>query len=219
MRMKKIGVLLSGCGVRDGSEIHEATCTILALVQQGAEPVFIAPDGSLNEVNHLTGEATGKQRNILVESARIARGSVTAVSEVSADQLDGIIIPGGFGAALNLSNFAVAGAAGIPDPSVASLIQSIHAQNKPVGAICIAPATLALILGPTAHPTVTIGTDSATAAEITKTGAVHQDCSATDCVVDTDHKIVTTPAYMLATDIAQVFTGISKAVSELLKMC
>ncbi len=217
--MKKIAVILAGCGVRDGSEIHEAVCTVLAITQQGAEPVFFAPQGLLQEVNHLTGETTGQQRDILVESARIARGVIQPVEKADIEQLDGIIIPGGFGAALNLSDFALKGAAGTPEPTVTALVRQAYKAGKPVGAICIAPATLALILGPDVHPTVTIGTDAGTAAEIEKTGAKHSSCSADDCIVDEINKIVTTPAYMLASNIAEVYAGVAKCVSALLRLC
>ena len=216
--MKKIGVVLSGCGVRDGSEIHEAVLTLLAIDQAGAEAVCMAPDSELAEVNHCTMESTGARRKVLVESARIARGTITDIKQVTAGDLDALIFPGGFGAALNLCDFAQKGAEASVNSEVARLVREVHAAQKPIGAICIAPTLLALVLGKTAGPTLTIGNDAATAAEIEKTGARHQNCGVTEFVVDTKNRIVTTPAYMLGTRISEVAVGITKCVNEVIKL-
>jgi enhancing lycopene biosynthesis protein 2 len=216
--MKKIGVVLSGCGVRDGSEIHEAVCAILAIDQAGAEAVCMAPDSELNEVNHCTMEPTGAQRKVLVEAARIARGNIKDIADVKATDIDALIFPGGFGAALNLCDFAQKGAAASVNPDVARLAREVHAAKKPIGAICIAPTLIATILGKDFGPTLTIGTDPGTAAEIEKTGAKHQDCPATGFVVDHVNKIVTTPAYMLAGRISEVYEGISKCVKAVVEL-
>ncbi len=216
--MKKIGVVLSGCGVRDGSEIHEAVCALLAIDQAGAEAVCMAPDIQLNEVNHCTMEPTGAQRNVLVEAARIARGNIKNIAEVKATDIDALVFPGGFGAALNLCDFALKGAAASVNPDVARLAREVHAAKKPIGAICIAPALIAAILGKDAGPTLTIGTDPGTAAEIEKTGARHQDCPATGFVVDQANKIVSTPAYMLAGRISEVYEGIGTCVKAVVEM-
>lgn len=216
--MKKIGVVLSGCGVRDGSEIHEAVLTLLAIDQAGAEAVCMAPESELAEVNHLTMEATGAKRNVLVESARIARGNIRNIKEVQVDELDALIFPGGFGAALNLCDFGQKGSAASVNPDVAALVQAVHAAKKPIGAICIAPALIAAILGKTAAPTVTIGTDAGTAAEIDKTGAKHQNCQVREFVVDRENRIVTTPAYMLGQTISEVAEGIGKCVKAVIEM-
>lgn len=215
---KKIGVVLSGCGVRDGSEIHEAVLTLLAIDQAGAEAVCMAPDMALSEVNHCTMQPTGATRNVLVESARIARGAIKDIAQVTAAELDGLIFPGGFGAALNLCDFGQKGAAASVNPEVARLVREVHAAKKPIGAICIAPALIATILGKQAGPTVTIGNDSGTAAEIEKTGSRHQNCGVTEFVVDSVNKIVTTPAYMLGTRISEVAEGITKCVTEVIKL-
>lgn len=212
--MKKIGVVLSGCGVRDGSEIHEAVLALLAIDQCGAEAVCMAPDIEFPETNHLTMQETGAKRNVLVESARIARGNIRDIKEVKASDLDAIILPGGFGAAKNLCDFAMKGAAASVNPEVARLLREMAAAKKPIGAICIAPVVIAAVLGKELAPTVTIGNDAATAAEIGKTGAVHQECPVTSVVVDCEKMVVTTPAYMLANRISQVHEGIGKCVQD-----
>jgi len=216
--MKKIGLVLSGCGVRDGSEIHEAVCALLAIDQAGAEAVCIAPDIELSEINHCTMEPTGAKRKVLVEAARIARGNIKNIADIKAADVDALVFPGGFGAALNLCDFAQKGAAATINPEVARLVKEVHAARKPIGAICIAPALIATILGKDLHPTLTIGTDPGTAAEIEKTGAKHQDCPATGFVVDKENRIVTTPAYMLAGTISEVYEGIGKCVKAVIEM-
>ena len=216
--MKKIGVVLSGCGVRDGSEIHEAVCALLAIDQAGAEAVCMAPDSELNEINHCTMEPTGSQRKVLVESARIARGNIKDIAGITAADLDAVVFPGGFGAALNLCDFAQKGAAATVIPQVSRLVKEMHAAQKPIGAICIAPALIAAILGKEVGPTLTIGTDPGTAAEVEKTGAKHQDCSPVDCVIDQANKVVSTPAYMLAGRISEIYEGISKCIKAVVAM-
>lgn len=215
---KKIGVVLSGCGVRDGSEIHEAVLTLLAIDRNGAEAVCMAPDMEAVEVNHLTMEETGAQRNVLVESARIARGNIKNIKNVCAGDLDAVIFPGGFGAAKNLCTFAERGAAATIQPEVARLIREMATAGKPIGAICIAPALIAAVLGKEYAPTVTIGNDAGTAAAIEQTGSTHRDCPATEAIVDTRNKIVTTPAYMLANRIGETADGIERAVKALLDL-
>lgn len=146
--MKRVGIVLSGCGVYDGAEIHEAVLTLLAVDRAGAQAVCFAPDKpQFHVVNHLTGEVTGENRNILVESARITRGNIQPLSQADASQLDALIVPGGFGAAKNLSDFATEGAACQVDESLALLTQEIYKQNKPIGFICIATALLPKLLG------------------------------------------------------------------------
>ncbi|HSH09810.1 MAG TPA: isoprenoid biosynthesis glyoxalase ElbB, partial [Oceanipulchritudo sp.] len=169
--MKKVGVLLSGCGVFDGSEIHEAVLTLLALERAGVQAVCMAPDKEqLHVINHLTGKETGESRNVLVESARIARGNIENLAAVSAADLDALVLPGGFGAAKNLSRFAVDGPAGEVDPEVRRLVEEMNAARKPIGLICISPAIGAQILGRNGVE-VTIGNDSKTAAAIESCGA------------------------------------------------
>lgn len=216
--MKKIGVVLSGCGVFDGSEIHEAVLTLLAIDRQGCEAVCMAPAVDFPVTNHLTSQETAEKRDVLEESARIARGKIRDIKGVTAAELDAIMFPGGFGAAKNLCDFAVKGAAAAVNPEVARLLKEMAVAKKPIGAVCIAPALIAAVLGREYSPTVTIGTDSGTAAEIDKTGAKHQACPVTGIVVDSKNKLVTSPAYMLATRISEVAEGVDNCVREVVKL-
>lgn len=213
--MKKIGVVLSGCGVYDGSEIHEAVLTLLALSRQGAEAICFAPDKSQADViNHLTGEPMAETRNVLIEAARIARGAVQSLAQADASTLDALIVPGGFGAAKNLSTFASEGAECHVDPDLKRLAQAMHSAGKPLGFICIAPAMLPRIFDFPLR--LTIGTDIDTAEIVEDMGGEHVPCPVDDIVVDEDNKIVTTPAYMLAQSIAEAATGIDKLVDRVL---
>lgn len=214
----RVGVILSGCGFQDGAEIHESVLTLLALDRAGAEVHCFAPDmAQAQVVNHLTGETTGETRNVLVESARIARGEIRDVSEADAGALDAIILPGGFGAALNLSTFATEGADATVHGDVARLVGEMYERRKPIGAICIAPGLIARALGSKA-PTLTIGTDEGTAAVIEACGAKHQACPVESHVVDEAHKIVSTPAYMLGPGIKDVAAGIERCVADVLRL-
>lgn len=216
--MAKIGVLLSGCGVNDGSEIHEAVITMLTLDKAGAETVCMAPDvDQFDVVNHLTGEATGEKRNVLVESARIARGNIKDIKKVRAADIDGLIIPGGFGAAKNLSDFAVKGKDAVVNEDVKRLLNDMVSAEKPIGAICIAPATLTKALEEK-NPEVTIGNDIGTAGAIEAMGGRHKECSVDMIHVDSNNKLVTTPAYMLGPCIKDVAVGIEKLVNKVLEL-
>ncbi|HEX7579964.1 MAG TPA: isoprenoid biosynthesis glyoxalase ElbB [Thermoanaerobaculia bacterium] len=219
MARSKIGVILAGCGVYDGSEIHESVLTLLALDRADVEIVCLAPDvPQMHVVNHLTGKpAPGETRNVLVEAARIARGAVRDVAKADASEFDALVIPGGFGAAKNLSTFAVVGEACTVDPGVANLVRAVHAAGKPVGAMCIAPVILAKLLGQE-KPSLTIGTDAGTAGKMNAMGAHHVSCPVESIVVDGKGKLVTTPAYMLAGRISEAADGIEKLVAEVLRM-
>ena len=216
---KKIGVVLSGCGVYDGAEIHESVVTLLAIDRLGAEAVICAPDvPQLHVVNHLTGEVEeGAERNVLVESARIARGAIRDVAEVTADELDALILPGGFGAAKNLCDFAVKGADCDVDPGVAALVRAVHEQGKPVAAVCIAPALIAKVLGDEG-PELTIGNDADTAGALEAMGAAHVACPVREFVLDRERKLISSPAYMLAESISEAAEGIEKTVAILIDM-
>ena len=215
---KKIGVVLAGCGVRDGSEIHEAVFTLLAIDRNNAEAVCMAPDMEAAETNHLTMAETGAKRNVLVESARIARGNIRDIRDVKAAELDAVIFPGGFGAAKNLCDFAVKGAAADIQPDVARLIREMVAAKKPICAICIAPALIAAAIGKEYAPELTIGNDPGTAAAIDKTGSRHRDCPVSEYIIDSKNKIVSTPAYMLAERISEAAEGIEKAVKATIEL-
>lgn len=214
--MKKIAVVLAGCGFKDGSEITEAISTLIALSQAGVEYRVFSPSVEFTSTNHLTGNNEGL-RNSLAESARIARGDVADIAELNADDFDGLVFPGGFGAALHLCNWAQKGAQCEVNKHVESVIKSFHKQSKPIGAICIAPALIARVLGPE-NVTVTIGNDSATASEIEKTGAHHVECAVNDYVTDRETKVITTPAYMYDAKPHEVFAGISGLIRELVEM-
>ena len=219
--MPKVGVILSGSGVFDGSEIHEAVITLLTIERREADYVCMAPDiNQMHTIDHLTGnESEDEQRNVLVESARIARGDIKDIKDVSVDEIDALIIPGGFGAAKNLCDFAVKGADCEVNPYVKELVLSMNKAGKPIGAMCIAPTLLAKVFeGSDVKLTLTIGTDKQTAEAIEKMGAIHNDCSVDDIVVDYDNRIVTTPAYMLAKGISEAGTGIERLVEEVLAM-
>ncbi len=211
---KKIGVLLSGCGVQDGSEIHEATLTMLALDKLGAEIVPIAVSKQAEVVDHAKGQPVPEKRNVLTESARISRGRISDAARVRARELDGLIMPGGMGAARNLSNFGLRGSGCTVDPSVGKLIAGLTDDKKPIGAMCIAPAVLAAALRDIdiSGVKMTIGNDAGTAGKIEAMGQIHVECSVDDCVVDEEHKIVTTPAYMLGESIKDIQPGIEKLV-------
>ncbi|QYM97553.1 isoprenoid biosynthesis glyoxalase ElbB [Dickeya ananatis] len=215
--MKKVGVVLCGCGVYDGSEIHEVVLTLLAIDRAGAEAVCFAPDKEqLHVVNHLNGEVTGEKRNVLAESARIARGKIQPLSSADPLQLDALIVPGGFGAAKNLSDFATRGADCEIDKELKILTREIHKKNKPIGFICIAPAMLPKLLDTSVR--LTIGNDMGTAQAIEAMGGVHVECPVDDIVVDVAHKVVTTPAYMLANSISEAASGIEKLVARVLEL-
>jgi enhancing lycopene biosynthesis protein 2 len=215
---KKVGVLLSGCGVFDGSEIHEAVLTLLALDRAGSEIVCMAPDmDQLHVINHLTQEETKEKRNVLVESARIARGKIKNLKDVKASDLDALIMPGGSGAAKNLSTFASQGADAQVNPEVKRLLNEMISAAKPIGAICIAPATLTKALSEK-NPRVTIGNDLNTAQVIEKMGGIHSSCTVDMIHVDEKNNIVTTPAYMLGPSIKDIAVGIEKLVNKVVSM-
>ncbi|OTA19310.1 isoprenoid biosynthesis protein with amidotransferase-like domain [Xenorhabdus beddingii] len=215
--MKSVAVILSGCGVYDGSEIHESVLTMLSLSRLGAKVSFFSPDEVQHHViNHLNGEEQQESRHIMEESARITRGNMQPLSKVDINELDALIIPGGFGAAKNLCNFAYKGSDCEINKELLTIVQSMHQQGKPMGFICIAPVMVAKILGKPIK--VTIGNDPETAAQIEKMGGIHVDCPVDDIVVDFKNKIVTTPAYMLAESLSQAEKGIDKLVKKIWEM-
>lgn len=213
--MKKFAVVLSGCGVFDGAEIHEATLTLLAIAQQGASYEIFAPDIDQHHViNHYTHKEMAERRNVLVESARIARGKIKPLSNFREKDFDAIIFPGGFGAAKNLSTIAFDGPDAKVNSDVAVAVRSMHQAGKPIGALCIAPAMISRILG---HVEVTIGNDPGTAGTIQKMGGVHVNASHGEVVVDKKNKIFTTPCYMLDATIVQIYEGAMNEVNEIIK--
>jgi len=215
---KKIGVLLAGCGVYDGSEIHEAVLTMLFLDQADADIICMAPNmDQYHVIDHLSGTETSEKRNVLVESARIARGEIKDLKNVQAGDIDAVIIPGGFGAAKNLSDFAINNVEAQVHPEVRRIITDMINSQKPVGAICIAPATVTKAVADK-QPEVTIGNDQGTADLIEKMGGKHVACAVDQIHTDQDKKIVTTPAYMLGPGIKDVAAGIEKLVTQVLAL-
>ncbi len=215
---KTVGVLLSGCGVFDGAEIHESVLTLLFLARAGAVARCMAPDmDQLHVLHHIRQQEMAETRNVLVESARIARGEIEDAAEVPVDALDALIVPGGFGAAKNLSDFAVKGPDATVHPQVKRILCGMHAAGKPIGALCIAPVTVVCALA-AHHPEVTIGNDIGTAAAIETMGGRHRDCPVEGICVDEVNRIVTTPAYMLGPGIEDVAVGIERLVNRVLGM-
>ncbi len=217
----QIAVLLSGCGHLDGAEIREAVLTLLALDQHGAKAHCIAPDAAQHHVvNHLKGQEASGTRNILEESARIARGEILDLAQAKVSDYDALIMPGGYGVAKNHCSFAFKGAAADVRPDVAAFLGGFFDAKKPVGAICIAPALVALTLAKGGKgATLTIGNDSGTASALESLGSRHETHnSAREIAVDESLKLVTTPAYMFGdARISDVFTGIDRLVAEILK--
>lgn len=214
----RVGVLFSGCGALDGTEIHEAVLTLLFLDRAGAEAVCAAPDiDQVHVLNHMSSEEMAQRRNVLVESARIARGNIMALKSLKAGHVDALILPGGFGAVKNLSDFALKGPDAAVHPEVGRILREVHAAGKPIGAMCIAPATVAKALSDSS-PAVTIGEDRGTAAALETMGAAHHQCHVDEIHVDSRNKVVTTPAYMLGPGIKDVALGIEKLVNQVLAM-
>ena len=216
--MKKIAVILAGCGVFDGAEIHEAVLTLLAIRKLGAEYTIFAPDKDQHHVmNHYTHKESAENRNVLVESARIARGKIKPLTGFIATDFDALIFPGGFGVAKNLCTFAFDGPDCVVDPSVELAIKSMLNARKPIGAMCISPVLLAKVISKQVK--VTIGNDASTAAAIHKMNAEHQNTNHGEVVIDKNFKVVTTPCYMLDADILQIQEGTENLVRAVLDLC
>jgi enhancing lycopene biosynthesis protein 2 len=218
--MKKVAVILSGCGVFDGTEIHEACAALLALHRAGAAAIACAPAGpQMHVIDHAAGQPDeADTRDMLPEAARLARGDIQALTQVDPVGVDAVLIPGGFGAAKNLCTFAVDGDQCTVHPEVETFLRSAHDAGKPIGAMCIAPVILARVFGPDLKLSLTIGNDPETAAKITAMGAHHVDCAVSESLVDTRNNFVTTPAYMLAGNIGEVFDGAGGFVDKLLAL-
>ena len=221
-KVLNVAVLLAGCGHLDGAEIREAVLTLLVLDQYGAEAHCLAIDGPQHHVvDHRSGEpVAGESRNILAESSRIARGRIKALAAASAEDYDALLMPGGYGVAKNHCGFAFKGPEAEIHPEVEAFVKAFFAAGKPVGALCIAPALVALVLAQEGrHPALTIGNDAGTAAALEKLGARHQQRdTAREIAVDEELNLVTTPAYMFDdARLGDVYIGIDRAVAEVLK--
>lgn len=215
---KRVAVVLSGCGVFDGSEIYESVITLLRLDERDAQVQCFAPDiEQMHVINHATGEeAEGESRNVLVEAARLARGEIKNITEANVEDFDALIVPGGFGAAKNLSDFAVNGSNLSVQKDFLVFAQAMHQAGKPIGLECIAPAMSASLCGEGVN--CTIGNDADTAAAVEATGGKHNPCPVDDICIDSERKLVTTPAYMLAGRISEAAAGITKLVDAVLEM-
>lgn len=214
--MKKFAVVLSGCGVFDGAEIHEATMTLYAIMKEGGSYEIFAPDIEQHHVvNHITGEEMNEKRNVLIESARIARGKIKPLSEYNAEEFDALMYPGGFGVAKNLSSFAFEGENCSVNPEVEKSVLDTVKAGKPIGALCISPAIMAKILQ---GAEVTIGNDKGTAEAIEKMGSVHKTTTHGEVVVDEGFKLVTTPCYMLDATILDIAEGAINVVKTIMGM-
>ncbi len=213
--MKKFAIVLSGCGVFDGAEIHEATLTMLAIMKQGAGYEIFAPDISQHHViNHITGEEMNETRNVLVESARIARGNIKDLKEYNASDFDALIFPGGFGAAKNLCDFAFKGADCTVNEDVLQAVKQTADKKKPIGALCISPVIMAKIFG---DIELTIGQDAGTAEAVEKMGATHKQTNHGDVIIDKKNNVFTTPCYMLDANILEIARGASNIVKAMLE--
>lgn len=215
---KKIAVLLSGSGVYDGSELHEAVLTLLAIEEQGASYQCFAPNvDQMHVIDHCTGDVSGESRNVLVESARVARGKVEALSEYRAEDYDALVLPGGFGAAKNLCTFATEGADCSVQPEVERAIVETHKAGKTIGAMCIAPVILAKLLE---GVTITLGGENDAGAAATQMGAVVKTTTHGEVIVDQEKRVATTPSYMLddasLPNIMACSTGLMSAVLKLI---
>lgn len=222
----RVGVLLSGCGALDGTEIHGAVLALLYLDRAGAEVICAAPDvDQVHVLNHMSNEEMAQRRNVLIESARIARGNIIDLNSLKAERIDALMLPGGFGAVKNLCDFALKGPDAVVHPQVERLLRQVHAAGKPIGASGIAAVTVAKALG-AFSPAVTIGENGGIAAALETLGAAHHRCRVDEIHIDARNKIVTTPADMLWADkpgpgipgpgIADMAAGIEKLVDHLL---
>lgn len=218
MTQKNVAVVLSGCGVFDGAEVHESVLSLLALEQQGAIYQCFAPDIDQHHViNHVNGEEMDETRSVLVEAARIARGNIKPLAEFDAGDFDALLLPGGFGAAKNLSSLAFEGPNCSVDPYLESAVNAMVEAGKPIGALCISPAVLAKIFeGKAAR--LTIGNDPGTIGAIKAMGGRHTETTHGEVVIDEQYKLVTSPCYMLDANIAQIADGAENTVRELLKL-
>ncbi|PLX24087.1 MAG: isoprenoid biosynthesis protein ElbB [Salinivirgaceae bacterium] len=213
--MKNIAIVLSGSGVYDGAEIHEATMTMLAIFQAGAKYQCFAPDvDQMHVINHFTGKEMNESRNVLVESARIARGDIKSLDELDMKTFDALIFPGGFGAAKNLCSFAKDGPDCEVDNEVERVVKEAHSAKKPIGALCISPVIITRVLG---DVKVTIGTDPETIKAIDKMGGKHETTTHGEVIIDMENLVFTTPCYMLDANIGHIYDGAQAVVKEIMK--
>lgn len=213
---KKFAVILAGCGHKDGAEIQEAVMTLYAIARTDSSYDVFAPDIDQHHViNHFTGEQAEETRNVLVESARIARGNIRPLSEFNSKNFDILMFAGGFGVAKNLCNYAFKGADCTVNPEVEQAVRTMHGAGKPIGALCISPVILAKVLD---KVTLTLGQDPSAIQNAKSMGAVHQATNAGEIVVDKENKVVTSPCYMLDSSIVDIANGAINTVEALLQL-
>jgi enhancing lycopene biosynthesis protein 2 len=225
----KIGILLSGCGVYDGSEIQEAVLAMLAVAENGAEYICIGVNTNQHHViNHSTGEEMKETRNMLVEAARIARGNIVSIDQISPADIDGLVIPGGFGNAKNLTKWAFEGPDGTILPEVKLLLVNLINVGKPIAALCVSPVVVAKALeGSSIHPYLTLGTTkeespydiSAFSQGLEKTGAHAVEKNIREINIDRENRIITAPCYMMNATLPEIRKNIQQAIDELINLC
>jgi enhancing lycopene biosynthesis protein 2 len=217
--MKSIGIILSGCGVNDGTEIHEAVLTMLCLDRKNSDISFFAPDIiQFSVIDHTNQVTMPESRNVRIESARITRGNIKNIKDADPEKLDALILPGGAGAIKNLSKIFQNPKNPEINTDVANLVSSLHSMKKPIGAICISPLLIAGILG-SFKPVLTIGNDINTAQMIENFGGIHKNCPYDSIITDEKNLLVSTPAYMLSSGPAQVYEGVFKLVDKIFELC
>ncbi|XP_047419201.1 glutamine amidotransferase-like class 1 domain-containing protein 3, mitochondrial [Sciurus carolinensis] len=222
----RVALVLSGCGVYDGTEIHEASAILVHLSRGGAEVQIFAPDvRQMHVIDHTKGQPSESEgRNVLTESARIARGKISDLAQLSAANHDAAIFPGGFGAAKNLSTFATDGKDCKVNKDVERVLKEFHGAGKPIGLCCIAPVLAAKVLR---GVEVTVGHEqeeggkwpyAGTAEAIKALGAKHCVKGVTEAHVDQKNKVVTTPAFMCETALHHIYDGIGAMVKKVLEL-
>ena len=213
--MKKFAVILCGCGTLDGSEIHESVMTLLAIDRNNCEYSIFAPDDNqYHVVNHITGQPMNELRNMMVEAARIARGSIRPLEECNVEDFDALVFPGGNGSAKNLFTYALEGKNCKVREDIAQLIRKFHQQRKPIGALCIAPVMIAKVLG---DVTITVGNDANTIADISTFGTQHVNTRQTEVISDKQNLVFTTPCYMLPARISDIATCAENLIEAILE--
>lgn len=215
--MKKIAVILAGCGNRDGSETHETLSVLLAIDKRGMEYQCFAPEGDFSVFNHIKGETTGEKRNLMTEASRLCRGNIKPLSEYCVNDYDALVLPGGMGAAQNWSDYAFCGEKMNVNSEIENAVKQTNSANKPIAALCIAPMILAKVLGDK-NPTLTLGGDCQAAKDAIALGCNHKICNATEVAIDVKNKLLTAPAYMVATRISQIFEGSDNLIQALYNM-
>jgi len=223
----KVGVLLSGCGVFDGSEIHEAVCALLSIRKKNLEYICIAPNITQHHViNHMNGEEINQERNVLIESARIAKGDIVSLEDLDYSHINSLVLVGGFGAAKNLSDWAFNGVDSIVLDEVQHVINHCINKEKPIVSLCISPTLIAKTLEKKKNVTLTLGSTKDKSEyniqeinnAVSSLGMSIQESSIDDICVDEKNKIITAPCYMMNADIAQLYSNIEKAISKLTQM-